>query len=103
MRIWALALAAVGLLAACTWAAAREPSAPDLARRLGCFACHSLGGRGGKTAAPLDRVAARLAPAQLQIVLNHPRKLHAGAKMPSYAHLPAEERQALADFLQSLK
>jgi mono/diheme cytochrome c family protein len=93
----------VGLLAACTWAAAQDPWAPDLARRLGCFACHSLGGWGGKTAAPLDRVAARLAPAQLHIVLTHPRKLHAGAKMPSYAYLPAEERQALVDFLQSLK
>jgi len=96
-------MAALGLLAACTLAPAQEPSAPDLARRLGCFACHSLGGRGGKTAASLDRVATRLAPAQLQIVLNHPRKLHPGAKMPSYAYLPAEERQALADFLQSLK
>ena len=103
MRIGALAVAAVGLLTACTWAAAQEPWAPDLARRLGCFACHSLGGRGGKTAAPLDRVTTRLAPAQLQTILTHPRKVHPGAKMPSYAYLPAEERQALADFLQNLK
>jgi len=98
-----MAVAALGLLAACTLAPAQEPSAPDLARRLGCFACHSLAGRGGKTAAPLDRVATRLAPAQLQTILTHPRQLHAGAKMPSYAYLPAGERQALADFLQSLK
>lgn len=103
MRIWALAVAALGLLAACTLAPAQEPWAPDLARRLGCFACHSLAGRGGKTAAPLDRAAARLAPAQLQTILTHPRQLHAGAKMPSYAYLPAGERQALVDFLQSLK
>ena len=98
-----MAVAALGLLAACTLASAQELSAPDLARRLGCFACHSLGDRGGKTAASLDRVAVRLAPAQLQTVLTHPRQLHAGVKMPSYAFLPAGERQALADFLQSLK
>jgi len=103
LRIWALAVAALGLLIACTLASAQEPSAPDLARRLGCFACHSLGGRGGKTAAHLDRVETRLTPAQVEIILTHPRKLHPGAKMPSYAYLPAGERQALADFLQSLK
>ena len=103
MRIWALAVAALGLLAACTLAPAQEPWTPDLARGLGCFACHSLAGRGGKTAASLDRVATRLAPAQLQTILTHPRQLHAGAKMPSYAYLPAGERQALVDFLQSLK
>jgi mono/diheme cytochrome c family protein len=91
------------MLAACTVAPAQEPWAPDLAWRLGCFACHSLAGRGGKTAASLDRVAAHLAPAQLQTILTHPRKLHAGAKMPSFAYLPAGERQALVDFLENLK
>lgn len=98
-----MAVAALGLLAACTWAPAQEPWAPDLARRLGCFACHSLAGRGGKTAASLDRVGTRLTPAQVETILTHPRKLHPGAKMPSFAYLPAGERQALADFLQSLK
>jgi hypothetical protein len=48
-------------------------------------------------------VGTRLTPAQVETILTHPRQLHPGAKMPSYACLPAGERQALADFLQSLK
>jgi len=82
-------------------APAQEVAAPDLARRLGCFACHHSGP--GQQAAPLDRVGARLSREQLQIALTQPRQLHPGAKMPSYAYLPAAERQILLDFLEQLK
>ncbi|MCL4502247.1 MAG: hypothetical protein M1438_10390 [Deltaproteobacteria bacterium] len=75
--------------------------APDLAQRLGCFACHAAGPV--HLAAPLDHVGSRLSRAQLQTVLSQPRQLHPGAKMPSYAYLPADERQTLADYLASLK
>jgi cytochrome c oxidase subunit 2 len=93
------------LLAGASIPAAGVQKAPaaELARRLGCFACHSLHGRGGSIAVPLDGVGGRLTPEQLRLVLDHPRKLHPGAKMPSYAYLPPEERQALAEFLGSLK
>ncbi len=75
--------------------------APDLARRLGCFACHASGP--GSAAAPLDGVGSRLSREQLQVALTQPRKLHIGARMPSYAYLPDGERQALVDFLADLK
>ena len=71
-----------------------------MARRLGCFACHREGP--GSPAQPLAGVGARLPREQLQMALTQPRKLHPGAKMPSYAYLPDAERQALLDFLEHL-
>jgi mono/diheme cytochrome c family protein len=102
-RLRPLLLAVLGLMLAGAAASARELRAPELAARLGCFACHSLNGRGGKLALPLDGAGARLSPAQLEQVLTHPRQIHPGAKMPSYAYLPGAERQALVDFLKQLK
>lgn len=102
----AAALAGLAGLGLAAWlnlapALAREVPAADLARRLGCFACHAPGP--GRPAAPLDGVGGRLSREQLQVALTQPRKLHPGAKMPSYAYLPAAERQALLDFLANLK
>jgi hypothetical protein len=97
---WLVGLGLAGWLNL-TSATAQEPPASDLARRLGCFACHNPGP--GHRAAPLDRVGAHLSREQLQIALTQPRQLHPGAKMPSYAYLPAAERQALLDFLEHLK
>lgn len=80
---------------------AQPAPAPELAQRLGCFACHAAGS--GHLAAPLEGVGSRLSREQLQVALTQPRRLHPGAKMPSYAYLPAGERQALLDFLRTLK
>jgi cbb3-type cytochrome oxidase cytochrome c subunit len=96
-------VAAWGLILACGLSAApaQEAAAPDLARRLGCFACHGQGR--DYPAKSLEGVGARLSRAQLRVALAQPRKLHPGAKMPSYAYLPVAERQALVDFLANLK
>jgi hypothetical protein len=82
-------------------ASAQDLGAADLARRLGCFACHGEGR--GYRAPALPGVGARLPRKQLQIVLTQPRQLYPGAKMPSYAYLPAAERQVLLDFLTGLR
>lgn len=82
-------------------ALAQPAAAPNLAQHLGCFACHAAGP--GHPAASLDGIGSRLSREQLQIALTQPRKLHPGAKMPSYAYLPAAERQELLDFLANLK
>ena len=82
-------------------ALARDFAAPDLARRLGCFACHAPGP--GRPAAPLEGAGTRLSQEQLQVALTQPRRLHPGAKMPSYAYLPEVERRELVKFLESLK
>ncbi len=80
---------------------AQETAGAELARRLGCFACHGPGR--DYPAKPLQGIAARLSAEQLQVVLTQPRQLYPGAKMPSYAYLPAAERQALLDFLENFK
>ncbi|MGO9176447.1 MAG: c-type cytochrome [Desulfobaccales bacterium] len=74
---------------------------PDLARRLGCFACHRKDR--GHLAPSLDGIGSRLPREQLQVVLLQPRQLYPGAKMPSYAYLPEGERRALLDFLERLQ
>ena len=103
MKFVAILVAGLGL--SLTWgpspAPAQEMGAADLARRLGCFACHGEGR--GYRAPALEGVGNRLPREQLQVVLTQPRKLYPGAKMPSYAYLPAAERQALLDFLSNLK
>jgi len=101
-KVW---LAGLGLTLLFSLAAAPAPevSAPDLTQRLGCWSCHSLEGRGGKAAAPLDQIGDRLHRDDLQASLTHPRSRNPEAKMPSYAHLRPWEMQALVDYLARLK
>jgi hypothetical protein len=98
-------LAGLGLVLSFTLAAAsgQEVSAPALTQRLGCWACHSLKGPGGKEDAPLAGIGARLSPADLQVALTHPRSRNLKARMPSYVYLRPGEMQALIDYLASLK
>ncbi len=105
MRIPAALGVALAVLVACTWAAAVAQVSPgaELAGRLGCFACHSVKGQGGNGAVSLDGVASRLSPRQLQLALAYPRQVHPGAKMPSYAYLPAAEQEALVRYLETFK
>lgn len=86
-----------------TAAPGQEAGGFDLARRLGCFACHSWQESGGGQASRLDGVGSRLTPGDLQKILTYPRQLHPGAKMPSYAYLRPGEMKALVDFLRSLR
>jgi hypothetical protein len=96
-------LPALLLTGSLSWGQAQKRRIPDLARRLGCFACHALNGGGGNLAAPLDGVGTRLSPQKLQIALTYPRQLHPGAKMPSYAYLPPAEQEALVNYMESLR
>jgi mono/diheme cytochrome c family protein len=100
-----LGLALAFLLTACpgSRAQAQGPQGAELAGRLGCLACHSLNGQGGKLAAPLDGVGTRLTPRELGIAIAYPRQRHPRAKMPSYAYLPSMEQAALIKFLENLK
>ena len=101
-EVW---LAGVLLTLAFSLAAAPAPevSAPELTQRLGCWACHSLKGRGGSLGAPLDKIGALLGSEDLQASLTHPRSRHPKARMPSYAHLRPGEMRALLDYLTGLK
>jgi mono/diheme cytochrome c family protein len=94
---------AVLLASAGIRAQAQGPQGAEFAGRLGCLACHALNGSGGKLAAPLNGVGARITAAELAIAIAYPRQRHPGAKMPSYAYLPPAEQAALVEFLQTLK
>jgi mono/diheme cytochrome c family protein len=96
---------ALAVLLACpgSGAQAQGPQGAELAGRLGCLACHSLQGHGGKLGAPLDGVGSRLTPRELGVAIAYPRQRHPRAKMPSYAYLPPVEQSALANYLESLK
>jgi cytochrome c2 len=105
VKFLATLVAGVGLILAGWLSAspvlAQEAAGASLARHLGCFACHD--DSRGSLAPSLNGVGSRLSRDKLRVVLNQPRKLYPGAKMPSYAYLPAGERRALLDFLVSLK
>jgi cbb3-type cytochrome oxidase cytochrome c subunit len=106
MRIPVAMGVALAVLLACSWTWAQtsqESRGADLARRLGCFACHSQPGPGANRAAPLNGIGARLSPKELRLAITFPRQLHPGAKMPSYAYLPPAEQEALVNFLKNLK
>jgi cbb3-type cytochrome oxidase cytochrome c subunit len=106
MRIAAATGVALAVLLAGSWAWAQAPQevrGADLARRLGCFACHSQPGPGANRAAPLNGVGARLSLQKLRLAITFPRQLHPEAKMPSYAYLPLEEQEALVNFLKNFK
>jgi mono/diheme cytochrome c family protein len=96
---------ALAFLLACpgSRAQAQKLQGAELAERLGCLACHALNGPGGKLAAALDGVGARLTAGELAIAIGYPRQRHPRAKMPSYAYLPPAEQAALVEFLQTLK
>jgi hypothetical protein len=96
---------ALACLLACTGiqAQTQEPQGPELAGRLGCLACHSLKGQGGKLAPPLDGVGGRLTTRELGGAIAYPRQRHPRAKMPSYAYLPPAEQAAVVKFLETLK
>ena len=102
MRTPAITAVALAFLLACSWswAQAQEPRGADLARGLGCFACHSRQER--SRAASLDGVGARLTPRELRLAITFPRQLPPRAKMPSYAYLPPVEQEALVNFLKTL-
>jgi mono/diheme cytochrome c family protein len=96
---------ALGVVLACSWSSAPAQDAPgaELARRLGCFACHALHGQGGHRAAALDGIGTRLTPRQLRLAITFPRRLHPRARMPSYAYLPPAEQEALVHYLETLQ
>lgn len=102
MKNWLGLVLGLGLISACSASPAPEWSGPELARRLGCWACHAHAGSGGGVSTPLDGVGARLSPADLKLSLTHPRRRHPGAKMPSYAYLRPGELATLLDFLRNL-
>lgn len=89
---------ALGLLWAGSQLSASQHTGAELVKRLGCMGCHSLAGKGGQRGPAWDGVGARLSPEALRQQIVSPK-----GRMPNFAHLKAEELQALVDYLSQIK
>jgi cytochrome c2 len=67
-----------------------------------CSMCHSIAGK-GNTRTPLDGVGSRLTVEQIKKWIVSPKEMKADSKMKAYPALPAEDLDALAAYLSSLK
>lgn len=70
---------------------------------LGCKACHSFGGQGGRVGPSLDTVGQRLAEDRIRRHLLSPREINPESSMPSYDHLEDWKIDTLVEFLARQK
>lgn len=69
----------------------------------GCKNCHSIGGEGGKIGPDLTHVGAEHTDVQFYLELFADPAKTDKKNMPSFAHLPAEDLRALAEYMRSLR
>jgi high-affinity iron transporter len=112
-----LPAAVLALAAACGPGRAPEPehaSGRELYELHGCALCHGPEGRGDGPVAPTldprprdlgDPTAYRIGPTATEIAstLEEGILVLGGSGMPSYAHIPAEDRRELARYIVSLQ
>lgn len=71
----------------------------EVAANVGCLGCHKIGENGNEGPGPnLTKIGARLPQQAIERTLNNPT-----APMPSYKDLPAEQKDALVEFLGQLR
>jgi len=70
---------------------------------LGCAACHSIGGVGGKVGPALDRVADRRDRAWIEAQIKDPTSHNSSSNMPGFPNLTQGDLTALVDYLVSGK
>lgn len=98
MRIVGVIALALAAMFPATPAPAQEMAGKELVGRLGCLACHSLGGQGGRKAPAWDGLGARRSPQAIRTQLTHPKS----RRMPSFAFLRPGELDALVAYLSGL-
>ena len=69
----------------------------------GCMNCHSLHGTGGTFGPALDTIGRSLTKEQIERYIENPKAVNPKAMMPAQKELSAKEREAVAEFLASLK
>lgn len=75
----------------------------QLYQRLGCVGCHAINGVGGKIGPDLSKVGSRLKAERIMGQINNSKQYNPTSMMPSYQSLPADQKKALVEYLQSLK
>jgi nitric oxide reductase subunit C len=74
-----------------------------LFRSNGCTACHRIGEIGGTVGPDLTNVGARRDKGWIEAQIRDPKSHDPKSIMPSFAQLPAEQINDLADYLSGLK
>lgn len=99
---WAAITTSAGIVALVAAFAAMRPvattSGAAVYERLGCPACHSLGGR-GNPALPLDDARHRLDRDALRTWIVAPQRMKPGVRKPAYDRVPASDVDAVVAFL----
>ncbi|HKL48676.1 MAG TPA: c-type cytochrome [Desulfuromonadales bacterium] len=98
------------LFAACLCLSTATAQADDVESRgrallngLGCKACHSFEGQGGRIGPSLDTVGKRLDEDRIRRQLLTPREINPESSMPSYDHLEDWKIDTLVEFLARQK
>ena len=66
--------------------------------RLGCPACHSLGGQGNPSH-PLDGVGRRLSRDDIRTWIVAPQRMKPGVRKPAYDRVPRDDVDAVVELL----
>lgn len=73
-----------------------------------CAPCHSLGGKGGNSAPPLDGIALRMDPAFLHLYIEDPQTVNPNSTMPPFVRFPDikklshQETEYIVQYLQAV-
>jgi len=70
----------------------------EVYERLGCPACHSLGGQGNPSH-PLDGVGRRLSRDVIRTWIVAPQRMDPAVRKPAYDRVPKDDVDAVVDYL----
>jgi mono/diheme cytochrome c family protein len=80
-----------------------EPRGALLFERERCNECHAINGRGGGVGPDLTYVGRRRSRDYIISQVKNSKAHNPDSVMPSFAHLPGQDIEDLADYLSSLK
>lgn len=83
--------------------ARQEPEGHKIFLAQRCNTCHAIQGSGGTLAPDLTHEGSRQTEAWILDQLNNPTSHKADSVMPSFAQLPGQEKEELAEYLGGLK
>ena len=75
----------------------------ELFKSLGCPACHSIGGIGGKVGPDLTRVGSSRTREWIEEQIENPKSHDPNSIMPGFASVPENDREDIADYLSGLR
>lgn len=104
LTIFALIVLVAATSTCRTSEAAEQASSPrSMIDALGCLGCHTINKAGGSTAPDLTGIGSRMTAQQIIDQLTAEPASRTRGFMPSYAHLPQADLEAIAQYLYNLR